>query len=158
MGFYARNLLLGLSLFAGFVFVTSFLALLLQSSLPPELCSCSPWAWLPYLIPILSSLGIFVGGMVFYLTDTWVKQRKCRIERRLAVDKILSCLPENERSVIRALQTGPMSQAQLGRATGLGKVRVHRIVKRLEDKGVVRTETAGRTKKVFLTVLSEKEE
>ncbi len=151
MRFYTKSLLLGLSVFSGFVFVTTFLALSLQSNLPPELCSCSPWAWLPYLIPLLSSLGLFVGGVVFYFTESWVEHRASQIEAQALITQLLSCLPEEEAEVVSFLTKGPATQAEIGRKLGLGKVKAHRIIKRLEERGVVKVKKAGKTNQVFLT-------
>ncbi len=141
-----KRIILGVGIIAGFVFIVSFLSLLLQSTLPPELCSCQPWAWLPYLLPLLGSLGIFVGGIAYYLASTYSE----KLRQRESADKLLSCLPEEEQKVIRLLLTGEKLQSQLVRETGLSKVKVHRVLKNLKSKGVVEIEPYGKTNLVKL--------
>ncbi len=141
-----KRIVLGVGVIAGFMFIVSFIALMLQSSLPPELCSCQPWAWLPYLIPLLGSLGIFVGGIAYYIASVYYEKTK----HKKNIDKFLSCLPEEEQRVIRLLLPGEKLQSQLVRETGLSKVKVHRILKSLKSRGVIEIEPYGKTNLVKL--------
>ncbi len=146
-----KRIVFGLGMISGFIFLVAFLSLMLQSSLPPELCTCEPWAWLPYLLPLLASLGIFVGGIVYYLTATGMKERG----KALVADALLNCLPDEEAKVIRVLLTGPTTQAEISRKTGLGKVKTHRIIKSLKAKNIVDVKPFGKTRLITLILKTD---
>jgi len=98
------------------------------------------------LIMLMSGIVLLAGGIsVWSLTrEKEFKQAKDRITHMLL-------LPE-ERMVLNELSKagGEITQSQLVVKTSLSKVKVHRIVKGLEQKGVVRKFQYGLTNKIIL--------
>ncbi len=145
-----EKVLLGLAIIAGFIFAVSTLALLLQASLPKEMCY--PWNWIPYLLTVIASLGVFVGGLIHYLTLEYA-ERKLKYKEEMTKKKaILNCLPEEERKIVELLLDGPKFQSEIRRLTGLDKVKVHRLLKRLEARGVIQIEKIGKTNIIRLVL------
>ncbi len=145
-----EKVLLGLALISGFIFTVSTLALILESTLPKDMCE--PWNWIPYLLIITSSLGVFVGGIVHYLTLEYL-ERKERIDKTKAKREVLlNCLPGEEKKVVECLLEGPKFQSEISRITGFDKVKTHRILKKLEARNVVKLEKIGKTNIVRLVL------
>ncbi len=145
-----ERVLLGLALISGFIFTVSTLALFLESTLPKDMCE--PWNWIPYLLIIISSLGIFIGGLVHYLTLEYL-ERKRRVDSIKAREEaLINCLPSEEREIVKCLLDGPKFQSELSKMTRFNKVKTHRMLKRLEARGVVSLEKIGRTNIVRLVL------
>ncbi len=145
-----ENVILGLAAISGFIFLISTLALVLEKTLPKDMCY--PWNWLPYLFVIIASLGIFVGGVVHYLTLEHFEKKHRLGEIRKRESMLLNCLDEEEREIVKALLNGPLFQSELSKKTGYNKVKVHRIVRRLSGKGVISVEKVGKTNVVRLVL------
>ena len=66
---------------------------------------------------------------------------------------IISMLDDNEEEVVNYLleNKGHSSQSKIRYATNTPKTTLFRVIQRLEGKKIVRTETVGKLKKVFLT-------
>lgn len=71
------------------------------------------------------------------------------------VDKqsILKFLNASERRILeRMLESeGSVLQSEIGRMDNMTKLKAHRAVKNLEQKGILKTEPYGKTNKIFLT-------
>ena len=142
--------LLGLAIISGFVFTVATLALILQSTLPKNMCE--PWNWMPYLLIIISSLGVFVGGLTHYLPLEYLEKKARTDEVKTKQTVLLNCLPEEEKRVVEILLNGPKFQSEISRETGFGKVKTHRVLKRLETRGVIILERVGKTNLVRLVL------
>ncbi len=109
--------------------------------------------WLLYII-ILILVGIIVGYILW--------QRKPRKKKEEAEDKsiILSnMLLENERKVIAVLKEAEnhqLWQKQLEIRTGLPKVKLSRLIKSLETRGLIKKEPFGASN--IITLLEKKEQ
>lgn len=68
-------------------------------------------------------------------------------------DAILKLLNFNERKVLEKLikNNGKALQSEIGRIEGMNKLKTHRAIKNLEMKGVIKTESRGKTKQVILS-------
>lgn len=69
-----------------------------------------------------------------------------------SMEAVLKVLKEDEQRVLQAVQSagGTCLQKDITRQTGLSKLQTHRVVTRLQERGLVRTERVGRTNRVFL--------
>lgn len=65
---------------------------------------------------------------------------------------LFQILKEDERSVLAALTDagGYSSQREISRMTGLSRLKTHRVVMRLKERGLVKAERQGRTSQVSL--------
>ncbi|MDD5148389.1 MAG: hypothetical protein PHH08_02900 [Candidatus ainarchaeum sp.] len=99
------------------------------------------------------SLYLLAGAVVSIVAGIviWniMREKEIRLIRRETTDSLL--LPD-EKKVIDALKKADyeLTQARLVKETGLGKVQVHRTIKRLESKGVLEKHDYGLTNKIIL--------
>jgi len=145
-----KKVVLGVSILAMFIFVVSAVSAYIQSLVAAgELCGCI--IPISMFIPLLSSAGVFVGTLVYYL----MAERVERKERGLkdSVEATLIFLQRGEREVLKRLidAGGEATQASLTIGTDLGKVQVFRIVQRLRERGVIEKEPKGKTNTIRLT-------
>ena len=98
------------------------------------------------LMTLISGIVLVLGGL-----SIWSITREKELKN--TKDKITNILllPE-ERAVIEQLKksNGEMTQSQLVMKTGLSKVKIHRIVKNLEIKGIIKKYQYGLTNKILL--------
>jgi uncharacterized membrane protein len=101
---------------------------------------------IPLFVPLLASIGLFIGTMIYYLLSP-------RFEK-IDKDVVLNIFDEGEREVIKNLleNKGELPQAEIVRTTGLPKVKVHRILKRLESKKII---TKERNRKINIIKLNK---
>lgn len=98
------------------------------------------------LIDMASGITFILAGLsVFRL----VREDDIKMIRGELTDSML--LPE-EKLVIAQLRKagGEMTQKEISQSTGLSKVKVHRVLSKLEGKKVVRRHPYGMTKKIVL--------
>lgn len=128
-------------LIAEFIFVVSFSTLYAQTQIiQGTACSCR----LPIhvLIPTLSSLGIFIGSLVYYLLFPKFEENK---ERYLSNIKSIIDILDPESKIIKMMIEGKGKVTQSKISSEIGKVKAHRILKELELRGVIEKEQYGKT-------------
>jgi hypothetical protein len=107
------------------------------------------------LASILSPIALswLFGGLISILAglSIWNLIRKREI-KKIKQETANNLLLPDEKKIIDALKKSnfEMVQAKLAKETGLGKVQVHRAVKRLEAKGVLEKHSYGLTNKIIL--------
>ena len=103
----------------------------------------------------------FTGAVVSILAGVSLINLLRKKERNELKREIVgSMITPEEKSVILELEkeNGELTQSELVSKTGLGKVKIHRILKRLEALGIVRKIPYGMTNKIRLEKkLSEEE-
>jgi len=144
-----KRVFLVLGIITGFVFVVTFSTLYVSDAIKNNnACGCV--IPIPYMILILSSLGIFVGSAAYYFTvSKYVKEGKTRSEN---INYTLNFLEPKERKIIKELINSKegLKQADLEKLTGFHKVKIHRIVHKLEASGLIEKETNGKLNKIKL--------
>lgn len=102
-------------------------------------------------IPFLSSLGLFIGTLVYYLLHP-IR------ERRIHIDQIVPLFLDKDEAVIvkEILKERKITQASLMRRTKMNKVKIFRILERLKQKGIIEKEPYGKTNIVKLSSEIEK--
>jgi len=102
------------------------------------------------ILPLLATLGVVVGAGTYYLMSQHIETKQDSIKKDTKI--ILRLLSEDERKAVSKLVDGggKALQAEISRLPGLSKVKSHRIVKRLEKRGVVTVEDFGKTNMVRL--------
>ena len=116
--------------------------------LTPEEATCSTAEkLLPAitLLPIFVLSGIIVGAIAFYLLS--------KKSNNSNVGPMLSLLPQDERTIVKRLneKDGEAMQSELTNLDGMTKVKSHRAVQKLKEKGVVEVQQKGKTNIVRLT-------
>jgi len=104
---------------------------------------------LPTIISILTFIGslVSIGAGISLLR--LVRERETKELKREVIDSMI--MPD-EKLVIKELEKndGALTQSELVRNTSLSKVKVHRIVKRLESLEIVKKYPYGMTNKIKL--------
>jgi len=144
-----KRVFLVLGIITGFVFVVAFSTLYVSDAIKNNnACGCV--IPIPYMILILSSLGIFVGSAAYYFTvSKYVKEGKTRNEN---INYTLNFLEPKERKLVNELikSKSGLKQSELEKLTGFHKVKVHRILHKLEASGIIKKETKGKINKISL--------
>lgn len=72
---------------------------------------------------------------------------------KLDNNAVLKFLNANERKIIEALigKKGATLQSEISRMDGMNKLKTHRAIKELERKGIIKTESHGKTNRIMLT-------
>ena len=139
---------------AAFVFIVALSSLYVQIEVSAgNACGCAIPVWL--FIPLLSSIGLLIGTLIYYL----LRHDKSEIYQK-GVDvkelasSLVKMLPQDEATIARLLieNKGEMAQAKLMKESGYNKVKVHRIIKRLQIRGFV---TKTRNRKINMIALAE---
>lgn len=103
------------------------------------------------LIPIFILVGIGLGALVFFFMTTKLDNKNEELEK--TTKALIQFLSTDERKVVEKLieEKGKILQSEITRIEGLGKVKSHRILQKLSDRGVIEIEKHGKTNIVKLT-------
>jgi hypothetical protein len=148
-----EGILVGVALLAAFVFFVFAVVLSYQTSLETRIMSpsVSPLVrYHVYFMVSLAALGIAVGASVFYFMSRRVDSTQNVAKRSAEI--MLKFLSPDDRMVVEALLTkgGSMLQRDLSREHGLSKVKAHRVVMRLAERGIVSADEHGKTNRIRL--------
>lgn len=105
------------------------------------------------LTPVILFAGVALGAIAFYFLYERKKPEAKVVENRKDLLDAAGLLEESEAKVMKKIisEKGRVLQAELSRLEGVGKVKAHRITERLEKRGVIEVEGAGKTNVVKLT-------
>lgn len=144
-----KSLFLLAAIILGFLFIVIFSTMYVSHIVTSHnVCGCV--VPIPYLVALLAILGLFVGSLLaYFITVNTLKQK---IALKELVRLSFKFLELDEQKVVDALFThdGRLPQARFEKLTGLHKVKIHRILERLEVKGVLKRVSNGKTNEVVL--------
>ncbi len=103
-----------------------------------------------YLFPFIAFIGLLVGTVVYYIMSDKVIQQEQSLKKNTKI--ILNFLSREEKKVIETLleNDGKVQQYELSHLPNLNKVKTHRILFNLEQKGVISKERLGKINKIVL--------
>ena len=103
-----------------------------------------------YLLPIIALMGLLVGTLVYYIMADKVIQQEQSLKKNTKI--ILNFLTKQEKKVIETLleNNGKVQQYELSHLPNLNKVKTHRILVNLEQKGIIHKEKLGKINKIVL--------
>jgi len=103
-----------------------------------------------YLLPFVAFVGLLIGTLAYYIMSDKVIQQERSLKKNTKI--ILNFLNGQERKVIETLleNDGGVQQYELSHLPNLNKVKTHRILVNLEQKGVIRKEKLGKINKIVL--------
>jgi len=142
-----RPIILIFGIITFFIFVISFTVFYTTENFSST-CGCKLPLWV--IIVSISSLGLFVGSATYYiLSNSFIREKK-EIEANLL--KFLDILDENDKKVLMCLieNKGEISQSKLTKILESNKVKISRIVAKMEEKGLIKKEKNGMTNKLIL--------
>ena len=135
-----RNVVLIASILALFLFIVAFGVFYISDHIDHG-ATCNSPIPIPVIGILLASLGFFIGTIIYYILSTRFLDEKKQTEKN--AELTLNFLPSDERKIVRLLINENLTQAKLAKATGLTRVKVHRVIKRLQDKGVIISDRSG---------------
>jgi uncharacterized membrane protein len=144
-----RSTLLAISLLMGFVFLVSFIAYYVKERHSVyQTCSCL--ISLPWIIILLSSLGVFVVTLTSYFLNSRIIREKRSVKN--GVLRLMNYLDKDEKMIVTeiARNSGKMAQSKIVEKTGIDKVKVFRILERLGKREIIRKEKNGMTNRIIL--------
>ncbi len=148
---YSKKVISGAMLITIFVLVVSLSSLYIQTQIQQgTICTCA--IPLPVFVPILASIGLLVGTLVYYSFSPGAEASKpFREPGRKA---LLKFLDDKEAAVVGVLlgSRGELSQAKITELSGLPKVKVSRMLDRMRARGIIEKKRKG---KVNIITLSE---
>lgn len=97
------------------------------------------------LIPVFILIGIVIGAGVFFFMSSRLENKEKDLSK--ITDTLVQFLNKDEKLVVQKLieNDGKVLQAEVSRIEGIGKVKSHRIIQRLVDRGVIEVEGFGKT-------------
>ena len=103
-----------------------------------------------YLLPFIAFIGLLIGTLVYYIMSDKIIQKEQSLQKNTKV--ILNFLTGQERKVIETLleNDGKVQQYELSHLPDLNKLKTHRILVNLEQKGVIHKEKLGKINKIVL--------
>ncbi len=151
-----QKVILGIIAVVFLIAVVYFLPTLLTQTIPQQ-CTvegqCVHEQELKALInwaPVMVVGGFLIGAIAFYFFAETKKVE--RVEVRPEKESVLRLLEKDERKIVShvADEGGRVLQSELSHLEGIGKVKAHRLLERLEKRGVIEKETHGKTNLVKL--------
>lgn len=108
----------------------------------PETLLLSPFS----LLQLFTGIASLIAGLSIW---NLIREREIKSAKKMILDVFL--FPE-EKDVMNKLEKsgGALTQSEIVRTTGLSRVKVHRIVKKLEQKKLVIKQQYGMTNKIVL--------
>ncbi len=107
-------------------------------------------ALLNQLVPVFILGGIAIGAVVFFFMTTKLEDKKKDLEK--ITQALIQFLNKDEKTVLQKIleNDGKVLQSEISRIEGIGKLKSHRILQRLSDRGVIEIERHGKTNIVKL--------
>lgn len=141
------NILLAAALIMVFIFIVSSAIYFIKEQYG---LSCSCKFSLPIVIATLTSLGVFVGILVYYFLSKSFSKEKEKIFGN--VEKTLNFLDQEEKSILSSIieNKGEILQNNLSNKTKIDPVKLHRRISSLESKGIVHKVRNGMTNTIIL--------
>ncbi len=131
-----------------FILLIVFLSLLLGDKFQVTSCGC-PNVVSQYFIYIFITLAIvFIYCLLHYLFSLKIDAKQCVISKNMEI--LYAILDNDERSTLDELvkNNGELDQSDLSKK--YNKLKAHRIIKKLLDKGLIDITKSGKTNKIKL--------
>lgn len=103
-----------------------------------------------YLLPFFAFIGLLIGTFVYYIMSDKVIQQDKSLKKNAKI--ILNFLTSSERKVIETLldNNGQVHQYELSHLPDLNKLKTHRVLLHLEQKGIIHKEKLGKINRIVL--------
>ncbi|MFH0876329.1 MAG: hypothetical protein V1859_10410 [archaeon] len=103
-----------------------------------------------YFIPIFGFFGIVVGTLIYYIMSGDIEKKQQIIQHNS--DIVLKLLNPEERKVIKKIvdSEGKIQQLEITYMEGFTKVKAHRIIESLVNKGILEKNKLGKTRMIRL--------
>ena len=146
--FMKKELILGIGCIS-FIFLIVSLSLLLADKFEVSTCGCPKMVSHDFVgLFILLSI-VFVACLFYYLFSLKIDSKEKIIKSN--IDILFSILDDDEKAIVQLLvrKKGFAEQSDISKI--YGKIKSHRLVKKLEEKNIVIVVRKGKKNKVELT-------
>lgn len=130
-----------------FIFLVSFTVFYTTENFSSA-CGCQLPIWV--IIVVISSLSLFVGFTTYYLLSGYFIQDNKEMQKK--VFNVLRFFNAEEQRILKKLidKKGEANQSFLSKELKIDKVKISRIISKMEDKNMVIKEKNKMTNKIFL--------
>ncbi|MBT4191867.1 MAG: hypothetical protein HOE11_01020 [Candidatus Diapherotrites archaeon] len=100
---------------------------------------------LTLMIPVFILIGIAIGALVFLFMTQRLESKTQDVEKLTRA--LIQFLNKDEKKIVEKIieENGKIYQSELSRIEGIGKLKSHRIIRKLEDRRVIEIERHGKT-------------
>lgn len=101
------------------------------------------------MIPVMIGGGAILGAVAYYL----FYERTAPVKKEADAALSVSLMERDESKILGKLvaEGGRVTQSEVSRIEGMGKVKAHRILAKLEKRGIVASEKYGKTNMVKIS-------
>ncbi len=142
-----KKLILGILVISIFIFLVTVLVFVYALSINGESIPDLFQPFLQYHIPFMIVMGLFgVGsGLMAYSTLNASLEKQKKIAKT-NIDIIKKFLSSEDRAIVEILinKDGMTTQSEIAKLPDMTRLKAHRIVKRLEERGIVHVEKYGK--------------
>jgi len=102
-------------------------------------------------LPLMLSLALLVGAGTYYLMSEKLDSKQNSLKKNTEMS--VAFLNEDEKKLVNLLieNDGKIIQAEVTRLPGMTKVKSHRVVQKLIDRGVIEKDRLGKTNTLKFT-------
>ncbi|MDD5163089.1 MAG: super-infection exclusion protein B [Candidatus ainarchaeum sp.] len=102
------------------------------------------------LVPVFVLAGIVIGAVIFFFMSSKLDNKQKEINK--VTETLVQFLNRDEKTVVQKIleNNGKVYQSEISRIEGIGKLKSHRILRRLSDRKVIEIEGHGKTNIVKL--------
>jgi GTP-sensing pleiotropic transcriptional regulator CodY len=105
--------------------------------------SCRVQNEISLILVLLSLFGMFIGSLTYYFISEKYERKITKIHKD--INLTLKFLDNYEKTIIKFIleNKGETTQSKIVKNTGFSRVRIFRVLKKLEDKGIIIKEPYG---------------
>jgi len=149
-----KKLVIAVVALVAFLYAVFSINILLMNASDQTICpaagtdQCQHKQQLDFLIaaiPLIASIAVVVGAATYYFMSGVMETKEKSLKKNSEI--LLRFLSPEEKKLVNALieSNGKVLQAEITRLPGMTKVKSHRVVQRLVDRGVIETVSLGKT-------------
>ncbi|HSB46472.1 MAG TPA: winged helix-turn-helix transcriptional regulator [Candidatus Bilamarchaeum sp.] len=142
-----KQIVLGLLVVSIFIFLVTVLvfvfALYSEGQAVPDVLVPFLEFHMQFMV-LMGVFGIFSGLVVFSIMNSTLEKQKHVV--KMNIDIIMKFLGHDDREIVALLlsKDGMTTQSEIAKLPGMSRLKAHRIVKKLEDRGLVHVEKYGK--------------
>jgi len=138
-----------IGIIAGFAAVLFFSVTYLNEKVLCDL-DCRIQNEVSLILVLLSFSGMFIGSLTYYFISEKYEKKITKMHKDISLT--LKFLEGEEKSIVNSILSnkGKITQSEIAKNTGLSRVKIFRILKKLEEKGVITKKPLGMTNVIEL--------
>lgn len=138
-----------------FIVLIIFLSLLLADKFQVRGCGCPKVVSHNFTYFFVILAVFFVASLFYYLFSIKIEQKERLIEKNIEVMNTI--LNDDEKKIMDKLtrHNGELEQQEISKM--LDKIKAHRVIKKLQEKGIIEVKKQGKTNTIKLNEALKKE-